>query len=268
MTDTNTNKRLEGPPHSGGPDLVRDSDGFLRSPLPASARQSIAFRKAYVLELIAMEADPNFSLRDGYLRTVAERVSQRFFLGPKHGVRTYSTPPSPGTLRRWYRTYLEAGCDPQALLPARPRPNREPAPYIDPGPPLHGDARLVRDDDGFMRLQSRASSAASNAFRKACVLEILKLEADPAFVLRAWHVPLIVERALQRLGLGACCRPLSLATLRRWRRADAYAELIARLRKLGSSALDGASSPDRHIAKTVRDVPALIAGPPRTGRPA
>ena len=152
-----------------------------------------------------------------------------------------------------------------ALIPARPQPNREPASCIDPGPLLRGEPCLVRDDDGFMRSQSPASSAPFITFKKACVLELLNLEADTALVLRAWHVPIIVERALRRLGLGPDGAPLALATLRAWRRADADAKRIDLLRKYGP--FGGPSSPDRQIAKTVRDVPALIAGP-RTGRPA
>lgn len=233
----------KGPPRSGGPDLVRDSDGFMRRELPEATRTALAFKVAYVRELLAMEADPNFSLRDGYLRTVAERVSRCFILRPRRGVRLASTPPSPKTLRRWRRIYLEAGCDPLALLPARPRPNREPAPCIDPGPPL--EPGLVGDDDGFLRALSPASSAPSDAFRKACVLELLEMEADRAFVLRAWHVPVIVERVRQRLGLGPCCRPLALATLRRWRSADAEANRVALLRKFGARARNGAPSGNR-----------------------
>jgi hypothetical protein len=245
MTDTNTNKRPEGPPHSGGPDLVRDSDGFMRRELPEATRRALAFKEAYVRELLAREADPDFSLRDQYLRIVAERVFHRFVLRLKPGVLIAWEPPSPRTLRRWYRTYLESGCDVLALIPARPQPNREPASCIGPGPPPRGEPCLVRDDDGFMRSQPPASSPPSITFRKACVLELLKMEADLAFVLRAWHVPVIVERALRRLGLGPDGGPLALATLRAWRRADADAKRIDLLRKFGPGALDGAPSGNR-----------------------
>ncbi|GLR88193.1 hypothetical protein [Bradyrhizobium iriomotense] len=116
---------------------------------------------------------------------------------------------------------------------------------ISRGSPLRGGPNLVRDDDGFLRSQLPASSALSIAFRKACVLELLELEADPAFVLRVWHVPLIVERARQRIGLELDGRPLALATLRGWRRADADANRIALLRKFGPSALDSVPSGNR-----------------------
>lgn len=114
----------KGPPLRGGPDLVRDSDGFMRQALPEATRRALAFKEAYVLELLRMQADPNFSLRDEYLRIVAERVSRRFVLSPERGVFIASTPPSPRTLRLWRRKYVEADCNPLALLPARPRPNR------------------------------------------------------------------------------------------------------------------------------------------------
>ncbi|MHC2579168.1 hypothetical protein ACVI1J_009456 [Bradyrhizobium diazoefficiens] len=246
MTNSSDPKKSpKDQPLCGGSYLVPDSDGFMMRLLPEATRMALAFKEIYVLELLAMQADPDFSLRDQYLRIVAERVFHRFVLRPKPGVLIAWEPPSPRTLRRWYRTYLESGCDVLALLPARPQPNREPASCIDPGPPLRGEPWLVRDDDGFMRSQSSASPTPFITFKKACVLELLNLEADTAFVLRAWHVPIIVERAMRRLGLGPDGRPLALATLRAWRRADADAKRIDLFRKYGPSALDSAPSGDR-----------------------
>ncbi|WP_339039251.1 hypothetical protein WHZ78_15590 [Bradyrhizobium symbiodeficiens] len=112
------------------------------------------------------------------------------------------------------------------------------------GLPHSGGPDLVRDSDGFLRSSFPASVQQSIAFRKACVREIVELEADRAFLLRVWHVSLIVRRARQRLGLEPDCRLPSLATLRSWRHADSDANRIALLRKFGPRACDGKSSGD------------------------
>jgi len=111
-------KRPKDPPLCGGSDLVPDSDGFMMRLL------ALAFKEAYVLELLGMHADPNFSLRDEYLRIVAERASRRFVLSPEREGFIASTPPSSRTLRLWRHKYIEADLNPLALLPRRPRPNR------------------------------------------------------------------------------------------------------------------------------------------------
>jgi hypothetical protein len=127
MNPIDPNNRPKGPPLSGGPHLVRDDDGFLRRELPESVRLSLAFKEAYVLELIEAEADPHFSRCDEYLQVVIERVNRRFVhSGQCDGF--VVAPPSPKALRRWHWQYVEADCNPLALLPARPRPNRAKAP--------------------------------------------------------------------------------------------------------------------------------------------
>lgn len=121
-------KSPKDPPLRGGSNLVPDNDGFMMRLLPEATRMALALKEAYVLELLGMQADPNFSLRDEYLRIVAERVSRRFVLSPKRGILIASRPPSPRTLRLWLQKYIEADLDPLALLPRKPRPNRAKTP--------------------------------------------------------------------------------------------------------------------------------------------
>jgi hypothetical protein len=125
-------KRSEGPPHRGGPDLIRDRDGFMMQQLPEATALALALKQAYVLELIKAEADPDFSRSDEYLRIVIERVTQRFVADwQRDGVVIRSTPPSPKALRLWHRKYVEGDFNSLALLPVRGRQNRAKAPSED-----------------------------------------------------------------------------------------------------------------------------------------
>lgn len=122
MTNSSDPKKgLKDPPFPGGSNLAPHSEGFM---LPEDKRMALAFKQAYVLGLLAMQTDPSYSLRDQYLRTFAERMSGHFVLSLKPGISIAMTPPSPKTLRLWRRKYIDASCNPLALLPSRPRPNR------------------------------------------------------------------------------------------------------------------------------------------------
>jgi len=105
----------QGPSLGGGPDLIQDGEALFWT-LSESARLDLAIKEAYVLELLAMEADPRFSLRDEHLWGMSERVYRRLVPGGRFGGNVHYWFPAVTTLRRWRRIYLEAGRDPLALL--------------------------------------------------------------------------------------------------------------------------------------------------------
>ena len=105
----------QGPSLGGGPEFIHDREALFWT-LSESARLDLAIREAYVLELLAMEADPRFSLRDEHLWAMSERVYRRLVPGGRCGRSVHYWFPPVTTLRRWRRIYLEADRNPLALL--------------------------------------------------------------------------------------------------------------------------------------------------------